>query len=263
MVTALDHLTRFAETAAILTANATEVANFFIQNLLLHHASPRVLPSNKGRAFLSHVLEEVLSAYNVLHKTTSSYYPQTNGLTERFHRTLAAMISMYVSPEHTNWDILLPFVTYAYNISMQSTTGYSPFRLTYGREPTSTLDTIFPPPPIAHHSNALNDQLRHTEDTRQLAQLRTSEHQRHRKQSYDSRHKTTVFQPGDLIMVSLPTRQPGRCEKFLPHYMGPYRVFTQTSPVNYLVESRQLHSGRRRSAHEVVHVGRLKPFIPR
>ncbi|CAN7988498.1 unnamed protein product [Ixodes hexagonus] len=39
------------------------------------------------------------------------------------------MISMYILPDHTNWDIILPFVTYAYNTSTQSTTGYSLFAL--------------------------------------------------------------------------------------------------------------------------------------
>uniref|UniRef100_A0A6G5ABS6 Putative tick transposon n=1 Tax=Rhipicephalus microplus TaxID=6941 RepID=A0A6G5ABS6_RHIMP len=37
------------------------------------------------------------------------------------------MIAMYIHPNHTNWDAILPFVTFAYNTAAQRTTGFSPF----------------------------------------------------------------------------------------------------------------------------------------
>ncbi|XP_077528333.1 uncharacterized protein LOC144139991 [Haemaphysalis longicornis] len=52
------------------------------------------------------------------------------------------MLSMYVSSDHDDWDLVLPYVTYAYNTAIQATTGFSPFYLLYGREPSCTLDTV-------------------------------------------------------------------------------------------------------------------------
>lgn len=102
-----------------------------------------MLLSDRGKAFLSKVLGDVLLTCNTIHKTTSSYHPQTNGLMERFHRTLSDMMSMYINADHTNWDTVLPFVTLAYNTAVQRTTGYSPFFLVYGQQPASFLDTSF------------------------------------------------------------------------------------------------------------------------
>lgn len=45
------------------------------------------------------------------HKTTFTYYTQTNGLTERFHRTLNGIISAYLRPDHKTWEIFHRFTS--------------------------------------------------------------------------------------------------------------------------------------------------------
>jgi transposase InsO family protein len=54
--------------------------------------------------------QEVIRNLGTNHKTTSSYHPQANGLVERMNHTLAAMLSMYVSQDHKDWDEALPYV---------------------------------------------------------------------------------------------------------------------------------------------------------
>ncbi|UYV73272.1 K02A2.6-like [Cordylochernes scorpioides] len=85
-------------------------------------------------------MKEVMKMCKVKHCFTSSYHPQTNGLTERLNRTLINMISTYVNTVQKNWDEILPFITHVYNTTIQETTGYSPFFLLFGREPMSLLD---------------------------------------------------------------------------------------------------------------------------
>ena len=53
---------------------------------------------------------------------------------ERFNRTVLAMLSMFVTPEKTNWDDLLPFLMLAYNTSEHASTGHTPFRIVFGEE---------------------------------------------------------------------------------------------------------------------------------
>ena len=50
------------------------------------------------------------------------------------------MLSMYINGTHTNWDEILPYVTFAYNSSRQESTGKAPFYLTYGREARLQVD---------------------------------------------------------------------------------------------------------------------------
>lgn len=193
IVTAVDHLTRYAETAPLRTGCASEVADFFLQTIFLRHGPPRVLLSDRGRTFLSAVLAEVLRAAGTAHKTTSSYHPQTNGLTERFHRTLSDMISAYINPDHKNWDVILPFVTYAYNTAVQSTTGFSPFFLVYGRHPPSVLDASFFSCPVSTTGNAPDQFVSGLAYCRNLARLNTESCQDDRKSRYDAARRDVTY----------------------------------------------------------------------
>lgn len=53
IVTAVDHLTHYAEIACVTSASASEVAAFILQALVLRHGAPRVILSDRGKAFLS------------------------------------------------------------------------------------------------------------------------------------------------------------------------------------------------------------------
>lgn len=263
IVTAVDHLTRYAETAPLRTASASEVAEFFLTAIFLRHGPPRVLLSDRGRTFLSAVLAEVLRATETVHKTTSSYHPQTNGLTERFHRTLSDMISFYIRPDHTNWDTILPFVTFAYNTALQSTTGFSPFFLVYGRPPPSVLDSSFFSAPVSPRAPLHEQFLTRLAHCRNLARMKTEACQAERKSRHDETHPPVSFHPGDEVLLSTPLRTPGLCEKFLPRFIGPYTVLEKTSPVNYRVAPLHGATDRRCRGVEIVHVSRLKPFVRR
>lgn len=108
VIVAVDHLTRYAETAAMPAATARDVASFLLQRFILRHGAPRELLSDRGRVFLSDVVAALLQECRVVHRTTTAYHPQTNGLTERFNRTLGDMLAMYVAADHDDWDLVLP-----------------------------------------------------------------------------------------------------------------------------------------------------------
>ena len=52
------------------------------------------------------------------------------------------MLRKLVSKEGKNWDRLLLYVLFAYWEVPQSTTGFSPFELLYGREVRGPLDVL-------------------------------------------------------------------------------------------------------------------------
>ncbi|UYV75865.1 hypothetical protein LAZ67_13001600 [Cordylochernes scorpioides] len=135
-----DYYTRYAETKAVSEATVKEVSKFLVEDIFLRHGAPQYLISDRGSQFTSNLMEEVMKMCKIKHCFTTSYHPQTNGLTEQLNRTLINMLSMYVNTDQKNWDEILPFITHAYNTTIQETTGYSPFFLMFGREPTSLLD---------------------------------------------------------------------------------------------------------------------------
>ncbi|XP_037518202.1 uncharacterized protein LOC119394979 [Rhipicephalus sanguineus] len=190
----------------------------------------------------------------------NGYHPQTNGVTERLNRTLGDMLTMYIDSDHSNWDAILPFVTYAYNTATQSTTGFSPFFLLYGREPCSTLDTILPYNPDASEFSPVSEMAEYAEECRQLARPFTADTQARQKVRHDRDVAPDTFPVGSLVWLRLPFHSPGLTPKFAPKYTGPYRVIKCPSPVTYVIEPVQPSTDKRRLSREMVHVSRLKPY---
>lgn len=260
IIVCTDYLTRFATTKVLPSADAPVVAKFLVEDVILRHGAPRIMISDRGTVFQSKLVAEITTMCNVSHKFTTAYHPQTNGLTERFNKTLADMLSMYVDAEQRDWDDLLPFVTFAYNTAKQETTGFTPFFLLHGREAETTMDTLFPYHPIDTGSDYVSQLITTAEEARQLARIRTLSAQDRDRQRYDAKHRPVSYNPGDLVWIFIPIRKVGLSEKLLKRYFGPYCVKRRLSDVNYEVENFDPTS-RRRKQKDVVHVLRMKPYL--
>lgn len=81
----------------------------------------------------------VCARLDIKRSLTSVEHPSTDGLVERFNRTLKEGLAVYVNQDPLSWDNYLPFVTFAYNTAHHVSTGYSPFKLLYGRNPDIPL----------------------------------------------------------------------------------------------------------------------------
>ncbi|UYV82933.1 hypothetical protein LAZ67_22001433 [Cordylochernes scorpioides] len=256
-----DYYTKYAETKAVSEATVKEVSTFLIEHIILRHGAPRFLISDRGSQFTSNLMKEVMKMCKVKHCFTTSYHPQTNGLTERLNRTLINMISMYVNTDQKNWDEILPFITHAYNTTIQETTGYSPFFLLFGREPMSLLDDENIPTDsnMDDYDEYIENYLDKIARTRQVVINNTEKTQERMKRNYDKKHNEKIYEPGHLVAVWTPVRKIGKCAKLLRKYFGPYRILKKLSNVNYLIEPKD-NPGQ---DPLIVHVSRLKPYFER
>ncbi|GFT73132.1 transposon Tf2-11 polyprotein [Trichonephila clavipes] len=231
IIVCTDYSTRYAITKALPTAEVDEIAKFLLEEIVLRHGAPRVIITDRGAVFRSRLVSSLVDLCNIDHRFTTAYHPQTNGLTERFNKTLADMLSMYVDVEQKNWDEILPFVTFAYNTAKQETTGFTPFYLLHGREAETTLDTMLPFCPNDFDDNNITKIAARAEESRQLARVHTLRAQDKDRRRYDSKHQMVSYAPGDLVWVYTPVRKVGLSEKLL-----------------------------RRKLRDVVHVLRMKPY---
>ncbi|GFX55818.1 retrovirus-related Pol polyprotein from transposon 297 [Trichonephila clavipes] len=258
IIVCTDYSTRYAITKALPTAEVDEIAKFLLEEIVLRHGAPRVIITDRGAVFRSKLVSSLVDLCNIDHRFTTAYHPQTNGLTERFNKTLADML-MYVDVEQKNWDEILPFVTFAYNTAKQETTGFTPFYLLHGREAETTLDTMLPFCPNDFDDNNITKIAARAEKSRQLARVHTLRAQDKDRRRYDSKHQMVSYAPGDLVWVYTPVRKVGLSEKLLRRYFGPYQVLRRLSAVTYAVQDFDPAS-RKRKLREVVHVLRMKPY---
>lgn len=142
VIVLIDYHTKWAETVAVPETAAANAAKAFLEAIVLRHGASEQVIADRGQHFLADMMEELFRITHTNHTHTTVYHPQTNGLCDRFNRTLADLISQYVSSDHRDWDQFLPFVTFAYNSSVHETTGYSPFFCCTG---TSEHCQLMPP----------------------------------------------------------------------------------------------------------------------
>ena len=100
-----------------------------LQDLVWRHGVPNKIIHNRAAEFLSDVLQETAGLLGVRQLPTSGGHPQTDGLVERFNRTLKQMLAKVVSKGDHNWDELLGPVLLSYRATPHASSGMSPFYL--------------------------------------------------------------------------------------------------------------------------------------
>ena len=134
-------LSRWAEAYATSNHTATTVADCLI-SLVTRHGFPKVIVSDRGPEFGAHVFEDMMKRLGIELKPHEPYAHWRSGSVERFHGTLLSIIRSYTDRYPNQWDTHLPLALYAYRTCIQQRLGCSPFKLLYGREPTTLLQTV-------------------------------------------------------------------------------------------------------------------------
>jgi hypothetical protein len=80
---------------------------------------------------------------------------QTDEQIEVVNRTLSTLLHTVIQKNLKNWEECLPFIEFAYNRSVHSSTDFSPFEIVYGFNPLTPLDLL--PLPV-NEKTSLDDQ---------------------------------------------------------------------------------------------------------
>lgn len=260
ILTVMDYFTKWPEAYAIPNQLTSTIVDCLVDGMFTRFGVPEELHSDQGRNFESQVFGEVCRRLGVNKTRTTPLHPQSDGLVERFNRTLVTQLAMLTSTHQRDWDRHLPLVLMAYRSAVQESTGCTPASLMFGRELRTPVDLSFgrppnPPllgPPGQDYVDALQDRM---EATHQLARGHMASAGQRQKRAYDSRSRQSGYQPGDQVWVYNPRRRKGRCPKLDSDWEGPCRVIKRISEVTYRL---QLHI---RPRIVVLHQDRLAPFV--
>jgi transposase InsO family protein len=113
------------------SSSAKDLTTIFIQTVFRHQGMTRVILSDNGPRFVSEFWKQLFLLLETSIRLTSSYHPQSNGGQEKFNKTLIEVLRTYVSHRQDNWDECLFYFEFAYNNSVNPSTGLSPFILSH------------------------------------------------------------------------------------------------------------------------------------
>ena len=80
-----------------------------------------------------------MEKFKIKHHFSTPYHSKTNGLVERFNRTLCESLAK-LGEKKKEWNNYIALTLFAYRTSKQSSTKIESFYLTYGRKARSIFD---------------------------------------------------------------------------------------------------------------------------
>jgi hypothetical protein len=206
-----DYFTKWTEAFPLPNIEAETVAKVFVKEFVCRFGVCRQLHSDQGSNFESKLFAEVCRLLEI-HKTrTTPFHPQSDGMIERFNRTLGAMLASTVAQFGEDWDEILPFVMMAYRSSRHDSTGHLPNILMFGREVDIPLEIVAGRPlddrlPMEASTfvTALQQKLETVYSMTREAAGETAQRQ---KRLYDMGAHGTPYKEGDAVWLYCPNRR--------------------------------------------------------
>jgi len=143
MMVVQDYYTKYVQVYPLPDHTASTAAQALVDNWVLLFGAPLRIHSDQGREFESGLFQSMLRLLGVKKTRTNPYCPQSDGLVERFNRTLISALACTVDDFQSDWDLQVKFVTHAYNSTVHASTGMSPNRLLFGEEIRLAVDLQF------------------------------------------------------------------------------------------------------------------------
>ncbi|KAL1246972.1 hypothetical protein QQF64_034274 [Cirrhinus molitorella] len=252
-----DYATRYPEAFPLRSITTPKIIQALVQ-LFSRVGIPEEILTDQGTNFTSRLMGQLHRQLGITAIRTSAYHPQTDGLTERFNQTLKNMLRKFVSDTGRDWDKWLPFLLFAYREVPQASTGFSPFELLYGWQVQGPLDLIRKSwedstcreeeKGIVQYVLEMRDRLEHYQEQ---ARENLKEAQKAQKTWYDQNARQRQLQPGQKVLLLLPTS----ANKLLTKWQGPYTVVRKMGPVTY-----EIHHPDKGKAKQTYHINLLKEW---
>ena len=198
VLSVMDYSTKWLEAYA-LPDQAKTVANALLEGMVCRFGVHHVLRSDQGRNFESRVFAALCTRLSITKTCTTPLHPQSDGLVERFNRTLVEQLAIITNKHQQDWDKYLALVLMACRSAVQESTSCTQSMLMLGRELSTPAALAFglppdtpPAPPRPEYARRLQDRLEsaHTFARTQLQNVGVRQ-----KRNYDLHHKGRP--PGD------------------------------------------------------------------
>lgn len=222
ILTVQDDLTKFLEAFPLPDKSAYTVARSLVEKFFLKYHFPSILVSDCGTEFLNKIQESVCKLLKIKQITSAPYHHQTIGGLENSHKSLGNYLRSFTDNDSQNWDLWLPYFTYAYNSTVHFATGYAPFELVLGE------NNCLPDAGLTRSSDVSYDLDDYAQELKSRLKIALDDAKQHqieektkRKIKYDNKFDTKMknIQIGDYILLK--NHSGSKLEGI---FKGPYEV---------------------------------------
>jgi hypothetical protein len=263
-------LSAYPEWQKLRSDNARAVGSFIFEEILCRWGAVEEIVTDNGSGLVA-ALEYLARQYNIRHIRLSAYNHRANGIVERQHFPVRESLMKAANGDESKWVSVAPHVFWAERVTIQRSTGYSPYRIAHGVEPLFPFDlaeaTYMLPPIEGSMSTAelIALRARHLSKRQEDLDAIADRIYAARKQSVDhflKEHRNAIvdydFKPGSFVMVRNSSIEESHNRKCKPKWLGPMVVVRRYDRGSYkLAELDGAESKLRYGAFRII------PYYPR
>ncbi|XP_058104740.1 uncharacterized protein LOC131248475 [Magnolia sinica] len=143
ILVAVDYFTIWIEATSFTTIIASHVVKFMKNNIISRYGIPHAIITDNGTPFVNKRMVDFLDKFKIQHHRSSPYRPQMNGGVEAANKTIIRILERIVKT-YRDWSEMLPYALWAYQTSVRSAIGATPYELVYGMKAVLPVEIKIP-----------------------------------------------------------------------------------------------------------------------
>nr|XP_029145858.1 uncharacterized protein LOC114924745 [Arachis hypogaea] len=225
LIVAIDYYTKWIEAEPLASITATQCRKFVWRQIITRFGIPEVIISDNGTQFTDKKFREFLEGLRISHRFSSVEHPQTNGQVESANKIIVKGHKKRLDEAKELWADELGSVLWSYRMTPQTSTGETPFRLTYGVEAVIPVEIGDPSPRKTVGSNDEEAERVLIDKERSLAHIKELALKQRISLRYNHGVIRREFATNDLVLRrnDIGPTTPGE-GKLAPNWEGPYRI---------------------------------------
>ncbi|XP_043710281.1 uncharacterized protein LOC122659209 [Telopea speciosissima] len=232
IIVATDYFTKWAEAVPMKLVSQTEVIRFLKTQIVHRFGLPETITCDNGSVFTSDQVLEFATDYGITITHSTPYYAQGNGQAEASNKVLKNCLAKVVDEDPRRWAELLSEVLWAFRTSQWTSTGTTPFSLTYGHDQVLPMEISVRFARVAYqqgmtpvaYSEAMLTKLEDLDEERFMALDRILAQKARVAVLYNQRVVPKSFQEGEMVLkaiLPIGTKDPVY-GKWSPTWEGPF-----------------------------------------
>ena len=242
-LTMIDLFTKYCVVIPMIDHSAGSVVDAFHSHWVLVFGSPYRVHTDQGLEFEGE-FATFCEVWRIARSRTTAYHPQGNGACERVNQSIKHNLRKLIN-EHDlgSWDRVLPLAAFAYNTVVHTSTGFSPFFLTFGADPRVPSDLLIGPPAEKDMGRQAFSLVKTLSFAFENARNALMANQRRSKDSYDTGVVERIFSPGQKVFLRIKNLFMKKGSKLLSPWSGPFEVI-ETKGILVKIRDMRVSNGR-------------------